>query len=230
MRDGICSITPEQTLYAAGRSAVVHSAAPDDTERSQIFLSGSERGRFIRALAMSPNKRCVAIAEEGLARPQLVVYPEFTDPIHKKFKQLAMPPVGGSDATISKTYIALAFSRDTAPDYRYLAALSGAPDYMLHVWALDCAKMTNKLVGTPVRTIPPPAAAAGVAAGMPQGHQVQVLFSPNDPSALSMSGPSYFRLFSVREAQGLKGQKEPFSQKNLRVCAHAAGAAADVNW
>ncbi|KAJ4460583.1 putative cilia- and flagella-associated protein 57 [Paratrimastix pyriformis] len=213
VRDGIHTVSTTQTLYVAGHNAVLFTTQPVE-EKAQLFFSGSERGRAIRALAVSPSKRCFAIAEEGGSRPLLTVYPEYTSP-WRRFRQLAMPTQTGAETTTSRTFVCLALSRDTGQDARFLAALSGAPEFGLYMWHLDGIKMSNKLVGGNLRTVAATTQLGGNPM-MPQGHQLQITFNPIDPNVLCVTGPMFCRFFNHRETQGLKPGKEPFSTKSLR--------------
>ena len=79
------------------------------------------------ALAVSPNRRYVAIAEKG-EKPTITIYD-----LHslRKKKVLSSPEVQ------SVEYISLAFS----PDSKYLVAQGGKPDWTLLYWTWEKSKV-----------------------------------------------------------------------------------------
>lgn len=79
------------------------------------------------ALAVSPNRRYVAIAEKG-EKPTITIYD-----LHslRKKKVLSSPEVQSGE------YISLAFS----PDSKYLVAQGGKPDWTLLYWTWEKSKV-----------------------------------------------------------------------------------------
>lgn len=100
-------------LYPAGHSVVIYNAE----KKAQRFIFGSEGAR-ITALAVSPNRRFVAIAESS-DRAVITIYDVGT---------LRKRKVINSGQIMS--YVWMAFS----PDGKYLLTLGSAPDYLLTNW------------------------------------------------------------------------------------------------
>ena len=92
----------------------------------QRFIFGSEGTDGITALAVSPSKRYVAVAERA-ERGQVNVYDLHT---LKKRKVLSTPE------SASREYVSLCFSADN----KFLLTLGGAPDWTLVCWAWEKAK------------------------------------------------------------------------------------------
>jgi hypothetical protein len=61
VRDNIHTVDESHVLYPAGNSVVIYN-----TElKTQKLIPGSDRGGGITALAVSPNRKFVAVAERG---------------------------------------------------------------------------------------------------------------------------------------------------------------------
>ncbi len=115
VRDNICFVDEQTVVYPAGATLVVYNT---DT-RTQRFIAGSE-GAVFTAMAVSPNRRYVAVAERGPV-PVVSVYDLHT---LKKRKALTARDSGSSEI------VCLCFS----PDSKYLVTLGGSPDWVLAYW------------------------------------------------------------------------------------------------
>lgn len=121
---GICQSQPLTFVYVVGQTVVLHSA------QSTRYITGS--GRPITALAITPNRRFVALALKG-KDPLIEIY-ELTGELKRK-KQFLFPGLG------SMGYVDLKFSQDG----EYLIAQGDSPDYTLVVWKLNAdAAQPNK--------------------------------------------------------------------------------------
>lgn len=251
VREGLWSLGSEQFVYVSGRNAIFFSEHLDEADdRAQVFMPTTDKARTIRALTASPNKRWVALAEDG-PRPTILVYYDLGVPL-RRFKPIQPPGAAGAQTGATpdslterpsipglfgagRTFVALALSRDLTADSRYLAAVLH-PDSRLLLWQLDVSKNAVKLLAEDalpdLRTVPVAAATpstsaslaasvggagagagsavAGGASGSPQGSIVQVQFSPQDASQLSVLGPRFFRFYQWRE--GALKAKEPLAK------------------
>ena len=108
----------ETVVYTAGHAAVLYAAGGD---RSQKFLAGSSESEGFSALALSPSRRFLAIAEAA-DRAAVVVYDLRT---LRKRKQLGQP-----DASVGR-YASISFGRD---DETLLALAADAAPPQLVSW------------------------------------------------------------------------------------------------
>lgn len=61
VRDPICYVDEQTVLYPAGHNTVIFNLE----QRIQRFLPGTEKTEEITAIAVSPNKKFVAVAEKS---------------------------------------------------------------------------------------------------------------------------------------------------------------------
>ena len=114
----------EQTIvYPSGASCILYNI----DQKAQKFITGSEKSEGTTAMAVSTNRRYVAIAEKG-EKATITIYDLHT---LRKRKILSSPEVE------SKEYVSLSFS----PDSKYLAAQGGGPDYTLLYWTWEKSKV-----------------------------------------------------------------------------------------
>lgn len=175
---GIHYLEDNCVIYPAGHNIVLYST---DT-KTQRFIHGSDvngpQGRTeICGLAVSPNKRYVAVAERGVERGLINVYDVRT---LKKKKTLY-----DSINMKSKEYVSLCFS----PDSKHILSQGGAPDWTLINWMWGKTK--------PVQTISllqnlPASMSAAQAPSI-----TQVSFCPSDPSILCATGKHALLFFRI---------------------------------
>jgi len=157
-------------LYPAGHNVVIYNT---DT-KIQRFIHGSDvnlpSGRTeITALAVSPNKRYVAVAEKGMERATIHVYDVRT---LKKRKTLTTPDCH------SREYVSMCFS----PDNKNLLTQGGAPDWALINWLWGKSK---PLQITRVESKSNPV--------------YQCSFCPSDPSTICVTGKNTLLFFRVED-------------------------------
>ena len=92
-----------------------------------LFRSVSDKGNSMTAIAVSPNRRYVAIAEKG-EKAIITIF---------DLHSLRRKKVLSSSEVESKEYVSLAFS----PDSKYLIAQGGKPDWTLLYWTWEKAKI-----------------------------------------------------------------------------------------
>ncbi|NWU97125.1 CFA57 protein, partial [Upupa epops] len=110
-------------LCFAKEGEVLHAAA-GGCRRLQLgqqwhsFIPGTEKGRGVQALAVSPDRRYLAVSEGVPERPLLIVY------------ELAEQPARRRRALAAREAVSLAFS----PSGQYLAVATGFPEPHLSYW------------------------------------------------------------------------------------------------
>ena len=187
VKDGCC-FTDESTLWwVAGRSIVVYNSQTG----AQKFIPSSPTSDGISALAVSPSRKMVAVAETG-DNPGIVIFDTAT---RKRKRYLQVPDVG------SREFVCLAFSIDG----KHLVSLGGFPEWNVVLWSVDKSK----------------AVAMTSAADRGQHTQDRRLMnqcslSPRDSSLICVSGNGVFKFFKysdgqLRQAPGGLGRNEPMN-------------------
>jgi len=158
----------EQTvLFPSGNQVVRFNI----DQKQQRFIPGSEKCTGMTALALSPNRRYLAIAEKG-DKPLVTVWDLLHDQ-SKKRKTLSVPDLS------AQSFISLAFS----PDSKYLIAQSKYPDWQLFYWAWEKGKVMASLKTSGQATMP----------------VYQVSFNPQDNTQICVTGSQIFKLFRYAE-------------------------------
>ena len=114
----------EQTIiYPSGSNCVLYNI----DQRTQKFIPGTDQSNGMTALAVSPNRRYVAVAEKG-EKPSITIYD-----LHSLRKRKVLT----TSECQSSEYVSIAFS----PDSKYLVAQGGRPDWTLLYWTWEKAKV-----------------------------------------------------------------------------------------
>lgn len=126
-------VEENMVIYAAGHNLIIY----DMETRIQRFIHGSDvngpQGHCeITCMAVSPNKRYVALAERGLERASISVYDIRT---LKKRKTLSTPDCH------SREYVSICFS----PDNKNIISQGGSPDWILINWLWSKSKPMNQI-------------------------------------------------------------------------------------
>ena len=158
----------EQTLvYPAGSNIVLYNVE----QKVQRFIAGSEKAQNVTAMAITPNRRYIAIAEKGDKSATITIYDVHT---LKRKKVLSAADLGISE------FVSLAFS----PDSKYLASQGGKPEWTLMYWMWEKSKVM-----------------ASVKASNPQSNApvTQVAFNPQDNTVVSVVGQGTLKVFRFTE-------------------------------
>ncbi|KAG7481579.1 hypothetical protein MATL_G00068090 [Megalops atlanticus] len=116
----------EQTvIFPSGNNCVRYNI----DQKWQRFIPGTEKSQSIQALALSPNRRYLAVSERG-EKGTITVYDLQNDQI-KKRKVLS-----GGEIPVQE-FVCMAFS----PDSKYLIGQSGTPDFILFYWMWEKQKV-----------------------------------------------------------------------------------------
>ncbi|XP_072366701.1 cilia- and flagella-associated protein 57 [Scyliorhinus torazame] len=108
----------QSIMYPAGSGCVRYNI----DQKWQKLFPGSEKCQGMLALALSPNRRYLAISEKG-ERAMVAIY----DIQHDQSKKKKLLSVNDLQA---QEFVSIAFS----PDSKYLIAQSGKPDWTLIYW------------------------------------------------------------------------------------------------
>ncbi|KAK1193376.1 CFA57 protein, partial [Pygoscelis papua] len=132
---------------------------------------GTEKSRGVQALAVSPNRRYLAVSETVAEQPSLTVYELSPVPARRR-RTLASAELPAREA------VSLAFS----PDCRYLAAATAPPEGHLTYWLWEKQRLM-----------------AAVRVEAPGSGICQVSFSPQDNAQVCITGNGFFKLFKYSE-------------------------------
>ncbi|XP_007432730.1 cilia- and flagella-associated protein 57, partial [Python bivittatus] len=165
--NNICFFDEQIIVYPAGNSCVKYHIE----QKWQKFIPGSEKSQGMLALAISPNRRYLAISEILQDKPAITVY-ELSSVPCKKRKIL-----NTFDFAVQE-FISLAFS----PDSKYLVAQTGPPESQLAYWMWE-KQRTMAIVKVDVQNNP----------------LYQVSFNPQDNTQVCVTGNGIFKLYKYTE-------------------------------
>lgn len=162
----ICYHDEQTIVYPSGANCILYNI----DQKVQKFIQGTDKSEGMTALAVSPNRRYVAIAEK-LEKPTITIYD-----LHSLRKRKVL----SSTDVASNEYVSLAFS----PDSKYLVAQGGKPDYTLLYWTWEKSKVMAVTKTSNPQTNPP---------------VYQVSFNPQDNTQLCVVGNGIFKNFRYSE-------------------------------
>ncbi|KAJ8306471.1 hypothetical protein KUTeg_017016 [Tegillarca granosa] len=162
----ICYHDEQTIVYPAGSNCILYNTE----QKTQKFIQGTDKSEGMTALAVSPNRRYVAIAEKG-EKPTITIHD-----LHSLRKRKVL----SSTDVQSGEYVSLAFS----PDSKYLVAQGGKPDYTLLYWTWEKSKVMAVTKTSNPQTNPP---------------VYQVTFNPQDNTQLCVVGNGIFKNFRYSE-------------------------------
>ncbi|NXE75828.1 CFA57 protein, partial [Cochlearius cochlearius] len=163
---GVCFLEDQVVLHAAGAGCLrLHLE-----QKWHKFIPGTEKSRGVQALAVSPDRRYLAVSEAVAEQPSLTVY-ELSVPARRR-RTL------GSAELPAREAVSLAFS----PDCRYLAAATAPPEGLLTCWLWERQRL--------MATVRVEAPGSGIC---------QVSFSPQDNAQVCITGNGFFKLFKYSE-------------------------------
>lgn len=161
----------EHTLtYPVGRNVVIHNTS---TNGQKFFLT-SEKTEAITAIALSPNKKYIAIAESG-ENPQIQIVDTNT---RKRRRVLNVSDLG------SDRFVAVEFSADG----RHLVTQGGAPQWNLLYWNWERSKPLAQVAVTRDQAV-----TSGRDAAVNVVTKVSI--NPKDPLHVVVSGAGLFRFY-----------------------------------
>ncbi|XP_053325091.1 cilia- and flagella-associated protein 57 [Spea bombifrons] len=158
----------EQTIiFPSGNNCIKYNV----DQKWQKFIPGSEKSLGMQALAISPNRRYLAVSEKGPEKATITIY-ELASVPFKKRKVLSAPDLTAHE------FVSIAFS----PDSKYLVAQSGAPEWTMIFWMWEKQKVM-----------------AAVKTDSLNNPIYQVSFNPQDNTIICATGRGVFKLFHYIE-------------------------------
>ena len=128
VRGNVWYLDEQTVLYPAGHNIVIFNTE----QKTQKFIAGTEKTEGITAMAVSPNKKYVAVAERAAEGEKALV--TIFD-LHTQKRRKVLQAVSAD--VQSKEFVCLAFS----PDSKGLLTQGGAPDWTLVYWLWEKAKV-----------------------------------------------------------------------------------------
>eukprot|EP01137_Pigoraptor_chileana_P030193 Opistho-2@16440 len=165
VKDNVCYLDEQNIIYPAGSNIILYNI----DQRTQRFITATERSEGITAMAVSPNRRYVAVAEKG-EKASVAIYD-----LHSLRKRKSLI---ATDAQ-STEFVSLAFS----PDSKYLVTQGNSPDWVLTYWTWEKAKVMASVRSTNPQNMP----------------VYQVSFNPQDNTQVCVVGNGIFRLYRYSE-------------------------------
>ncbi|XP_075472167.1 cilia- and flagella-associated protein 57 isoform X2 [Ascaphus truei] len=165
--NNICYFDEQTIIFPSGNNCVKYNV----DQKWQKFIPGSEKSQGMQALAISPNRRYLAISEKGLEKATITVYDLAAGPF-KKRKVLSAPDCA------AREFVSVAFS----PDSKYLVAQSGVPEWNIIFWMWEKQKIM-----------------ATVKTDSQSNPIYQVSFNPQDNTQICATGQGVFKLFRYVE-------------------------------
>nr|XP_016848705.1 PREDICTED: cilia- and flagella-associated protein 57 [Anolis carolinensis] len=165
--NNICFFDEQIIVYPAGNSCVKYHIE----QKWQKFIPGSEKSQGMLALAISPNRRYLAISETLQDKPTITIYELSAVPCKKR------KILNSFDFSVQE-FISLAFS----PDSKYLVAQTGPPDSHLAYWMWE-KQRTMAIIKVDAQNNP----------------LYQVSFNPQDNTQVCVTGNGIFKLFRYTE-------------------------------
>lgn len=182
--DNVCFLDEQTVVYPAGCTLVIYNSA----NHEQRFISGTEGCRGFSAMAVSPNRRYVAVAEIR-DTPSISVFDLHTLKRRKTLSHVE------SQCT---EFVSLAFS----PDSKYLVSVGGAPDWNLLYWSWEKSRGPMACIR---------------AAISPDMEVYSVTFNPQDNTHLCVTGNGIFKMFRYQEGT-LKSIATPKMESQNFLC------------
>ncbi|KAM6927807.1 LOW QUALITY PROTEIN: cilia- and flagella-associated protein 57-like [Xenentodon cancila] len=160
VRNNLYFIDEQTVLYPSGSSFVCHNLV----QRSQRFISGSDKIQTMHALAISGNRRYLAVSECGETATVTVYNLQHLQGWRRK--------VLNTGDLHFKEFLCMAFSSDS----KYLIVKTGEPEWTLIFWLWE----KNKVMATVKTTTS-------------QNPAAQVSFNPHNNMQFCVSGTGVFK-------------------------------------
>ncbi|XP_037535006.1 cilia- and flagella-associated protein 57 [Nematolebias whitei] len=164
--NSLCFLDEQTVVYPGGSSCVCHNFV----HRRQRFISASEKSQDIRALALSPSRRYLAVSERA-EKASITVF----DLHHEQGRK--RKPLTAGDMLVQE-FLCMAFS----PDSKYLIGQTGGPEWMLIFWYWE----KNRVLATVKTTTS-------------NNPVTQVSFNPHNNVQLCVTGTGVLKLFRYSE-------------------------------
>ncbi|OAF69544.1 WD repeat-containing protein [Intoshia linei] len=153
-------------IYPSGKNVILHNIEM----HSQKFIPLNEKMTSINAMAISPNRRYLAVSETLPDRPIISIFD-----LHTLRKRKILSTI----EITSKNIISIAFS----PDSKYILAQSGEPDWMLVYWIWEKSKILATIKSCT----------------QPNCFVSQISFNPQDNTQVCIIGQGVFKIYRYNE-------------------------------
>ncbi|XP_033977740.1 cilia- and flagella-associated protein 57 [Trematomus bernacchii] len=184
VRNSVSFCDENTVVFPCGNTCVCYNTS----RRSQRFIPGSEKSQGMHALALSPNRRYLAVSECG-ERASITVF----DLQHEQGRKRKVLTAGESS---SEEFVCMAFSHDS----KYLIGQTGGPDWTLIFWLWEKQKVL-----------------ATVKTSTSRNPVSQVSFNPHNNTQLCVSGGGVLKLFRYSEG-ALKQSSSPKVESIFFLC------------
>ncbi|XP_071351144.1 cilia- and flagella-associated protein 57 isoform X2 [Trachinotus anak] len=164
--NNLCFFDEQTVVFPCGNNCVRYNII----QRCQRFIPGSEKSQGMRALAISANRRYLAVSECG-EKATITVF----DLQHEQGRKRKVLTAGDM---LVQEFVCMAFS----PDSKYLIGQTGAPDWMLIFWLWEKQKVL-----------------ASVKTSNSNNPVTQVSFNPYNNMQVCVSGTGVFKLLRYSE-------------------------------
>ncbi|XP_056119583.1 cilia- and flagella-associated protein 57 [Rhinichthys klamathensis goyatoka] len=161
VRNNLLYFDEQTIIFPCGNNCVRYNI----NQKCQKFIPGTERSQGMKALAISTNRRYLAVSECG-EKATITVF-DLQHEQNRKRKVLTGGEIPADE------FVCMAFS----PDSKYLIGQAGGPDWTLFLWMWE----KKKLMAT-VKT-------------STSGPINQVSFNPQDNTQICVSGNGVFKIF-----------------------------------
>jgi len=157
--------------YPVGRNLVFHNTQSN----SQKFVQGAEKIDKITAIALSPNKKFIAVAESG-EHPQIEIFDTNSSTnTTRRRKVLTVPELDAVNG-----FTCMAFSSEG----RYLVTQGGAPGWNLVYWHWERSRYLAKLSVSTEKQVRDSTDSV-----------TQCSINPQEPHHVCISGNGMFKFF-----------------------------------
>ncbi|KAF0035418.1 hypothetical protein F2P81_013176 [Scophthalmus maximus] len=165
--NNLCFFDEHSLVFPCGNNCVCFNTV----QRCQRFIPGSEKSQGMRAMAISANRRYLAVSERGGERATVTVF----DLQHEQGRKRKVLTAGDAPG---REFVCVAFS----PDSKYLIGQTGGPEWTLVLWLWEKQKVL-----------------ASVKTSNPNNPVTQVSFNPHNNTQLCVSGTGLFKMFRYTE-------------------------------
>uniref|UniRef100_A0A3B5QF64 Cilia and flagella associated protein 57 n=1 Tax=Xiphophorus maculatus TaxID=8083 RepID=A0A3B5QF64_XIPMA len=186
VKNNLCFVDEQTVVFPSGNSCVIHNTV----QRWQRFIPGLEGSLGLRALALSPNQRYLAVSEKA-EKASVTVFD-----LHQEHGMKRNVLTAGD--FLVQEFLSIAFS----PDSKYLIGQSGAPEWLLIFWSWE----KNKLLATEKTTN--------------SNNPISQVshFSPHNNMQVCVSGNGIFKLF--RYSEGNLKQNSIAKVESINILCH----------
>ncbi|XP_039971838.1 cilia- and flagella-associated protein 57 isoform X1 [Xiphias gladius] len=164
--NNLCFCDEQTVVFPCGNNCVCYNTV----QRCQRLIPGSENSQGMRALAISANRRYLAVSECG-EKATITVF----DLQHEQGRKRKVLTAG---RMLVQEFVCVAFS----PDSKYLIGQTGGPEWMLIFWLWEKQKVL-----------------ASVTTSDSKKPVTQISFNPYNNIQLCVSGSGVFKLFRYSE-------------------------------